>query len=314
MLAARCSCCNCISWRYHRHLQVLKMTLSMTGYARLEHTASWGQLVWELKAVNHRFFEVLIRLPEPLRAIESDLRELARSAIGRGRVEASCHIDINAALRQELDTRALHQLQSQLAEIADAVPTLTMPTTLDVLRSPGILRDIVGDEAAMQQTAKSTFDGALAQLNEARHREGTALASTIRTRVAAINGHVVAFQQAAEELVQWQHARLTARLAELDFKETETADSTRVAQELALLAQRTDIMEEIDRLTQHVVEVQRALDQDEPAGRRLDFLAQELNREANTIASKAAHHALSQRAVDVKVLIEQIREQVQNIE
>ncbi len=301
------------------------MLKSMTAFARHaealalspepptgEPMSSTGgvELTWELRTVNHRFFEAVIRLPEVCRDLEGPLRDLARSQLARGRLDASLRVQERATATPRIDRQAVDTLLSALRELQQLQPQLGTPTALEVLRWPGVLTEPRPDSAALLRAAEQGFRTALATLQEVRAREGYALQRTLHERIAQIAQIANGLRADAEALPRQLEARLQSRLKELDAG----VDPQRLAQEVALLAQRADIAEELDRLDAHLLEFQRSFERGEPVGRHLDFLAQELNREANTLASKAGSSAIAQRGIELKVLIEQIREQVQNVE
>ena len=285
------------------------MIRSMTAFARSATPAAGTELVWELRSVNHRFLEVALRLPEPWRDEETALRETAKAQLGRGRLDAT----LKLAERREggatrIDETVLAALLALLEQLRVSHPQLSPPGALDVLRWPGVA--IGPDLGALGPAVRAGFATALASLIANREREGAALAGVLTERLGQINDLAQALRGEAAGLPRLQRERLLTRIAELNAD----VDPFRIAQEVTLLAQRSDVHEELDRLDAHVTEFRRALERSEPVGRQLDFLAQELNREANTLASKALTASMSQRGVELKVLIEQIREQVQNVE
>jgi uncharacterized protein (TIGR00255 family) len=284
----------------------------MTAFARAERRDDHGDFVWEIRSVNHRFLEVHVRLPEDFRAVEGAVRERVAGRLGRGKVEcalrykpapeAMAEVHVNRALAARVVAAA--------RELSDLLPGTPDPTAFDVLRWPGVLESDVEDLSPAQTAATELLDETLASLSEARAREGERLAELIRQRCNALRIGVGRARERMPVVLEGLRERLRARLNEV----LEQLDPVRLEQEMVLVAQRLDIDEEMDRLTTHVAEVERVLGKPEPAGRRLDFLMQELNREANTLSSKSADAELTSIAVDMKVLIEQMREQVQNIE
>ena len=307
------------------NFKVLRVLKSMTAFARhaealaLPHAAQAGepvshsgsmQLTWELRTVNHRFFEAVLRLPEACRDLEGPLRDLARAQLARGRLDASLRIQEYAAAKPHIDRQAVDALLTALRDLQQLQPQLSTPTALEVLRWPGVLSEPRPDGAALLRAAEQGFRTALATLQEVRAREGEALQRTLQDRIAQITQIATELRAESAALPRQLEARLQSRLQELGAG----VDPQRLAQEIALLAQRADTAEELDRLDAHLLEFQRSFKRGEPVGRHLDFLAQELNREANTLASKAGSSAIAQRGVELKVLIEQIREQVQNVE
>ena len=287
------------------------MISSMTGFARRETSGSWGVLTCELRSVNHRFLEIGFRLPDELRAAEPELRQQLMRELRRGKVD--CTINYRPARGPEsaleIDPQALERVLARVRELSALLPAHTV-NVLDVLRWPGVLREesVPGEE--LVEAAIQVVAGALADLVEARAREGTHLRELLEQRCATLEGLVSQVRARLPELRKRMRTRLDERLAELRVQ----VDQDRLEQELALLLQRLDVDEELDRLTGHIAEVRRVIAGNEPAGRRLDFLMQELNREANTLSSKSQDLETTRAAVEMKVTIEQMREQVQNVE
>ena len=287
------------------------MIASMTGFARREISGPWGTLVCELRSVNHRFLEAGFRLPDELRSAEGELRQHLSREVRRGKVD--CTISYRRAQVSEagleVDAQALERLLVRLKDIGRSFPQHTV-NLVDVLRWPGVLReDTSGGEQLMVAT-KALFGSTLEDLVAARAREGLRLKEVLELRCTGLEDHV---RQVRERLPE-VHTRLRARLDERLKELTANVDQDRLEQELAILLQRLDVDEELDRLSGHIQEIRRVLAANEPAGRRLDFLMQELNREANTLSSKSQDLDTTRSAVDMKVIIEQMREQVQNAE
>jgi len=289
------------------------MPRSMTGFARREAKLPWGTAVWEIRSVNHRYLEPSFRLPEDFREIEPHLREAMRKSLQRGKVEASLAIQWEQEGETELGinlsrvaqlTKAAQQINGLLGAAASPV------NALDILKWPGVIQKQELDRDAMQTAVLKLFNSALEGLIEHRTREGDELEQLILQRLDAVSAQVVAVRARLPEILQTQREKLHAKLAALQVD----LDADRLEQEIVLLAHKADVDEELDRLDTHVIEVKRSLKQDESLGRRLDFLMQELNREANTLSSKSIVSETTQAAVELKVLIEQMREQVQNIE
>jgi uncharacterized protein (TIGR00255 family) len=284
----------------------------MTGFARREVSGPWGTLVCEVRSVNHRFLEPGFRLPDELRSAEAELRQRLSREIKRGKVDCSmsCRRSQGADGALEVDAQALDRLTARIRDIARVLPDHHTVDVLDVLRWPGVLRDDsdVGEE--LLAAAYALFGGTLADLVAARAREGGRLRELLEQRCAGLETLVAHVRTRLPEVHVRVRARLNERLAEL----AANVDRERLEQELALLLQRLDVDEELDRLTGHIVEIRRVINGNEPAGRRLDFLMQELNREANTLSSKSQDLETTRSAVDMKVMIEQMREQVQNVE
>ncbi|WP_028081696.1 YicC/YloC family endoribonuclease [Solimonas soli] len=288
------------------------MIHSMTGYARAEAAFPWGRLAWELRSVNHRYFDVQFKLPEEFRVLEGELRQVAGGRIARGKVECGLRYtrDATGADQIELDHARIAQLKTALDALAAELGATGVPEPMRVLAYPGVVREEQADFAPLLAEARKLFDAALRDFAAARAREGERLLQYIVERCAAIEtlvGEVRARHPLVRE--QWL-ARLQARCAELGVD----LEPQRLAQELALMAQRLDVDEEMSRLLSHLQEVKTSLARGESVGRRLDFLMQELNREANTLSSKSQDAEMTRCAVEMKVAIEQIREQVQNIE
>ncbi|WP_210397239.1 YicC/YloC family endoribonuclease [Motiliproteus sediminis] len=288
------------------------MTRSMTAFARQQSEHPWGTLVWEIRSVNHRYLEPHLRLPESFRELEGTVRERLRSKLQRGKVE--CTLRFQPAEQQSGDLSVNTALVAQLKTAAEQVAAmLSNPASinpLELLRWPGVLSEPSIDMKALLAAALQTFDTAVDELIDSRAREGQELAALINQRLDAIDAVVVQVRGRMPEILQRQRDNLQARLNEIQGE----LDPGRVEQELVLLAQKADVDEELDRLHTHVNEVRRVLGQSGAVGRRLDFLMQELNREANTLSSKSVVADTTQCAVELKVLIEQMREQIQNIE
>ena len=287
------------------------MLRSMTAFARHEQTSAWGAITWELRSVNHRYLEVSIRLPETLRSLETPVRERIAAILSRGKVEGT--LKLQTASAAPAITLNLPMVE-RLLEVAGELEHLMGPGTglklVDVLRWPGVIHEPEPDLVAIQQAILDSLDAALAELVATREREGERTAELLRQRCAAIRVQVGLVRgRRPEVLARWRD-KLLGRLADIAVD----ADSGRLEQELALMAQRLDVDEELDRLDTHLDEIGSVLKRKEPVGRRLDFLMQELNREANTLSSKSADAETTRAAVELKVLIEQMREQIQNIE
>ena len=288
------------------------MIASMTGFARREASGPWGSLICELRSVNHRFLESSFRLPEELRAAESELRQILLRELKRGKVD--CTLTYRAARESELalaiDSAALERVLARIREISSALPERQSINVVDVLRWPGVIRDdsVAGEE--LISAATQLFREAVGELVAARTREGARLRELIEQRCSGLETLVAQVRTRLPEVQSRVRSKLLERLSELQAQ----VDQDRLEQELAILLQRLDVDEEMDRLAGHVQEIRRVVSGNEPAGRRLDFLMQELNREANTLSSKSQDLETTRAAVDMKVVIEQMREQVQNIE
>jgi len=287
------------------------MIRSMTGFARRERQFPWGLLAWELKTVNHRFLEIGCRLPEEFRGAEADFRQTIAGAVRRGKTDCSLHFrPAVASTSLEVDADLLRNLTERAQQIASHLGAAAGIDVVDLLRWPGVIRDNTRDTAPLIAAAQALLGEALAELTRFRDSEGGRLRDGLEQRCT---GLVDLAAKVAERLPEVR-ARVRAKLLERIAQLVSEVDHDRLEQELAMLAQRQDVDEEIDRLRGHVTEVRKTFSVQEPAGRRLDFLMQELNREANTLSSKSQDIETTRAAVDMKVLIEQMREQVQNIE
>ena len=288
------------------------MIQSMTGYAAAAADSPRGRLSLELRSVNSRFLDLQFRVADELRALEPALRELIAARIARGKLD--CRVYLNdadsAAVAERLNAQALERLRALAEQAGRAFPGAAPLRVADVLRWPGVVSAAPADEERMLELARSLCRHALEDLVAARGREGAKLAAIIQERVSAMRSQVDAVAPLLPDAIALYRTKITERLREA----LGSADDERVRAEIALFAAKVDIDEEIERLRTHLGEVERVLKKGGAAGKRLDFLAQELNREANTLASKAASPQISDCALELKVLVEQIREQVQNIE
>ena len=288
------------------------MLRSMTAFARQEQSSPWGTLIWELRSVNHRYLETAVRLPEALRGVESLIRERLATVLSRGKVDCTLKLQTAGA---GLTAMTLNRpLVERLLGIAGEVEHLIGPGTGlrlgDVLRWPGVINEAEPDLDEIKQILLGSLDAALAELVATREREGQRTAELLQQRCEAIRAQVRRARARRPEVQARWRDKLLSRLADI----ATDADSGRLEQELVLVAQRLDVEEELDRLDAHLDELQEVFARSEPVGRRLDFLMQELNREANTLSSKASDAETTRAAVELKVLIEQMREQIQNIE
>jgi uncharacterized protein (TIGR00255 family) len=284
----------------------------MTGFSTAEARVGSFRLVWEIRSVNHRFLELGFRLPEDLRAVEPDCRELVAAALKRGKVDCTLKIgaDERARVAATIVAGALERLRSLEERVRQVFPDARPLTAEQVLRWPGVLEEPAQNPEELGEAVKACLGAALRALTEARGREGARTAEMLAKRNAGITALLAGIEPQLDGVQVRYRERLRERLQRLDVQ----ADPERLEQEIALIAQRADVAEEIDRIASHVTEVQATLQRNEPVGRRLDFVIQELNREANTFASKVQEEALTRVAVELKVLIEQMREQVQNLE
>jgi uncharacterized protein (TIGR00255 family) len=288
------------------------MTSSMTAFSRVQEKGDSGDLIWEIRSVNHRYLETMIRLPEELRALEPVVRETITKRLGRGKVDCSLkyHPSADAAAAMKVNRRVAEQIIAASEEIGHLLHESVPAANMDILRWPGVLQQEEQDFTPVQQQAQALLTRALDDLVAMRQREGARLADIIRQRCQAMRQQVSLARALMPQVLQSIRERLRARLAEI----SEQLDEGRLEQEMALLAQRLDVDEEMDRLSSHLDEVEQVLQRSGPVGRRLDFLMQELNREANTLGSKSNDVEVTRISVELKVLIEQMREQVQNIE
>ena len=287
------------------------MMYSMTAFARAATDAHGRHFVWELKSVNHRFLETNFRLPEPLRRIEHPLRDLARKHLQRGKLDCTLRLErMTSDTPVSINRSVLLQVLAALEQVRRDAPEIGGVSPMDLLRWPGVLDDTPTEEDALEDTARELFEQALSDLIEARASEGKHLQQTLLDRLNGIDTLLSELKPLTRQLAARQKSRLLQRIADLQVN----LEPSRLEQEVALLAQRADVAEELDRLGIHVEEARSHIQGAGPHGRRLDFLTQELNREANTLGAKSLIPETSQRAVDLKVIIEQIREQVQNVE
>ena len=288
------------------------MVKSMTAFTRVEHTDDAGSITLELRSVNHRFLDLSIRMPEELRAQEQAIRETVSKRLARGKVDINLRFQRNEAGEGELVVNK--ELAKKVAAASREVDALlynpSPVNSIDVLRWPGVLQ---AEELGREQLGKSimgVLNNALDDFIAAREREGTKLADIIAQRCDAMSQVVADVSKVMPEILGKWREKLVSRLQEAKLE----LDENRLEQEIVMLAQKTDVDEELDRLNVHLDEVRRVLKEKKPIGRRLDFLMQELNREANTLGSKSIDTTTTQASVELKVLIEQMREQVQNIE
>ena len=288
------------------------MTRSMTAFARQQNEQTDGTLVWEIRSVNHRYLEPNLRLPESFRELEGPLRDRLRKKLQRGKVECSLRFHPTEQNNNQLSINL--ELATQIRDAAQQVTELLVnPAPLDaleLLRWPGVLQQSELDMKPLQQSALALFDTAIQDLIANRNREGAELALLINQRLDAITEVVIQVRTRLPEILTKQRQNILNRLEDAKIE----LDPNRLEQEMVLLAQKADVDEELDRLDTHIAEVRRVLKQKDAIGRRLDFLMQELNREANTLSSKSIVAETTQCAVELKVLIEQMREQIQNIE
>ncbi|MFT6437152.1 MAG: hypothetical protein ACJAVI_005226 [Candidatus Azotimanducaceae bacterium] len=284
------------------------MTKSMTAFARSES----GHISWELRSVNHRYLEVSFKIPDTIRALEIGLRNQIKATLNRGKID--CQLRIGQSLTRQagisINEKLLDEINSALATIIPRLHSCAPVNPIEILKWPGILNEQTEDEAALKKTISDLFDQALNQLVNMRASEGSELKHIVLEKLTELE---VIVGQAAEEapiITARQKEKMLAKLEELKVD----ADPGRIEQELVIMAHKSDVVEELDRLNTHIEEVRATLNSTGAIGRRLDFLMQELNREANTLSSKAVATNTTIQAVELKVIIEQMREQIQNIE
>ena len=284
------------------------MTKSMTAFARSES----GHISWEIRSVNHRYLEVGLKVPDAFRSLEISLRNKLKARLNRGKIDCQLRIGHSQASEASLsiDEKLLEDLTDALATIIPKLETVAPVNPLEVLKWPGILSEPTEDEESIKKTVVELFDSALAQLIEMRSSEGAELRKIILEKLADLRSIVDQAATEAPIISARQRDKMISKLNDLNID----ADPGRIEQELVIMAQKSDVAEELDRLNTHIEEVSATLDSKEAVGRRLDFLMQELNREANTLSSKAVATNTTIQAVELKVAIEQMREQIQNIE
>ena len=292
------------------------MLKSMTAFSRVQQANGSGEIVWELKSVNHRYLEPGFKLPEDFKQIEPAIRNKLGQYLKRGKIDISLRYrlssqDIASIKLNEDVVKQLRQVEQDVLKIVHEGHSLSVS---DILRWPGVVDENTRDFSALHELALSSLEQALRQLVENREREGQALQEMISSRCQQVSDIVKQVQQRRPQMLEAMRQKWTSQLNEKLAQWSQTADAGRLEQELVMLAQKIDVEEEMDRLQAHIEEVEKVLQRDEAVGRRLDFLMQELNREANTLSSKSQDTETTRLAVDIKVLIEQMREQVQNIE
>lgn len=287
------------------------MVHSMTAFARVEKAGAQGTLSWELRSVNSRYLEPHLRLPESFRDLEGAVREALRQGISRGKLECTLRFtEETTGKALQIDRDRAAQLVAAAETIAGLIKQPAALNPLEVLAWPGVLVADATDPQALNAEALALFTQGLKELKAGREREGAELARLINERLTSIEEDVLTLRELVPQMLATQRQKVLDRFADMKAD----LDPTRLEQEMVLLAQKSDVAEELDRLSTHILEVRRVLKSAGAAGRRLDFLMQELNREANTLGSKAFDPRSTTAAVNLKVLIEQMREQVQNIE
>ena len=288
------------------------MTLSMTGYASQEYNTSGGILLVELRSVNHRYLELQLKLDDNLRVFETMVRDQIQAKLGRGKVDCRLSLVRNNALESApvLNHSVLQQIAESAKTAAQYFPSTQPVNMLQILQMPGVMTAQNLDTDALENDLKTTLNHVLLDLIAAKAREGEKLKAIILARLQEIEHLVVKVKPMMPALIKQYQEKLTAKLQEAHASN----DDERVRQEMVLFVQRIDVDEELVRLTSHIEEVKRILNVSAAAGKRLDFLMQEMNREANTLGSKSVAIETSQISMELKVLIEQMREQIQNIE
>ena len=288
------------------------MTHSMTAFARQESSTESYVLVWEMRSVNHRYLEINIRVPDSLRSIENSIRGAIRSNFTRGKIE--CHLRYQITENSSSSIKIDTQLVSNLLSATEQIKILSEETSplgmSEILKWPGVIIDNDSDSLALESDAISLFKKTMEDLKTSRAREGKELESFIQARSHSVLEIIAKTRELMPQILTRERNQLLEKISKLKID----VDSSRLEAEIILLTQKADIEEELDRLHTHITEVQRVLTLKESKGRRLDFLMQELNREANTLSSKSIVIETTRSAVDLKVLIEQMREQIQNVE
>ena len=288
------------------------MLNSMTGFARKAVELPFGTLTCELRAVNHRYLDVQFRLPEELRPREIELRRQVSEVVKRGKVECSIHLRRAISENEELrlNQELVQQLSARAQELSELLPETHPLNPVDVLRWPGVVEEPDIDAEPLFSASADLLATTLAELGEMRANEGSRILDMLEARCAEILDIATGVRKRIPAVLEAIRHKQRERIDNLNVD----ADPARLETELALIAQKLDVEEELDRLVSHVSEIRSVLGKSDPVGRRLDFLMQELNREANTLGSKSADTETTKAAVDLKVLIEQMREQVQNVE
>ncbi|AVT56836.1 YicC family protein [Pectobacterium versatile] len=287
------------------------MIRSMTAYARREIKGNWGSAAWELRSVNQRYLETYLRLPEQFRSLEPVARERIRARLTRGKIECNLRFELDPSAQSALILN--EKLAKQLVNAANWVKMQSDEgeiNPVDILRWPGVMSAEEQDLDAISAELLTALEGALDDFIAARESEGDALKGMIEQRLAGVSAEVVKVRAQMPNILLWQRERLQSKLEDAQVQ----LENNRLEQELVLMAQRVDVAEELDRLDAHVKETYKILKKEEAVGRRLDFMMQEFNRESNTLASKSINADVTASAIELKVLIEQMREQIQNIE
>ncbi|MEP1216711.1 MAG: YicC/YloC family endoribonuclease [Marinobacter sp.] len=288
------------------------MIRSMTAFARQDTQEDWGTLTCEIRTVNHRYLEPSFRLPEALRELENSFREQLRKQLCRGKVDVAIRLQTTESLSRgfEIDEDVAHAVNEAANHINKMLDNPAHISALDILRWPGVLASTEQDYGPARRAAGELFERTVCELVTVREREGERLRPLFEDRLGTMGKLVSEVRKRMPELIRAQEEHLKNRFEQAKVE----IDPDRIAQEMVMLAQKSDVAEELDRLDAQITEVSETLQSDDAIGRRLDFLMQELNREANTLSSKSIDARVTRAAVDLKVLIEQMREQVQNLE
>ncbi len=288
------------------------MLRSMTAFSDCETALSGWIFSWEVRSVNHRYLDIALRLPETFHYLEPHVRATLADYLKRGKVDCSllCKKTAAAATRLQIDRGLIRELLTASQEIEALMVKSAPLSALELIRWPGVLSERAVDRESLERPLLDLLQQALKKLTQARELEGKHIALVIEERCVQMHEQIARMHQLLPDSLKGIRQKIIARMTEISAR----PDENRLEQELVYLTQKLDISEEIDRLDAHIMEVKRLLNVPEPVGRRLDFLMQEMNREANTLASKAADLALTRAAVEIKVLIEQMREQIQNVE
>lgn len=290
----------------------MPMINSMTGFGRVERPMLDGQLQWELRSVNHRYLEIQMKLPDGLRSMEHDFRRLISEKVKRGKLDAVLSLtkNDNDQTATKLNAERARQVIDQLETLARQIKNPAAVSPMAILRWPGVLEEESIDPQTVIPLAQDALEAAVTELCKSRAREGTKVQKMLEQRCVDMEALINDVRTRLPSVLVEMRQKLDQRVEALQVK----LDNDRLEQELAIIAQKLDVSEELDRLAAHIDEVRSTLGDDAPVGRRLDFLMQELNREANTLGSKSADSETTRQVVDLKVLIEQMREQVQNVE
>ncbi len=269
-------------------------------------------MTWELRAVNHRYLDVQFRMPDEFRPGEQAFKQQVSALLNRGKVECALHFRraFDQQAEMQLNADLVELIGTRVAEIRNAVPDASPPNATDILRWPGVITETEIDAEPLQKEAAALLDKALLAMTEMRRSEGERIYEMLEKRCSEIAKLAASVRERLPAVLEGAHAKQRERIDRLDVE----ADPARLEVELALISQKLDVDEELDRLDSHITEIRQVLTSDEAVGRRLDFLMQELNREANTLGSKSADAETTKAAVELKVLIEQMREQIQNVE